>query len=162
MPRGNPNMEAVRAARQSPEQRFRARCEVQENGCIFWTGRTNGRGYGQMYVDGKIVMVHRYAWFLATGAWPTMVLDHACQNTLCVNVAHLEDVHPVENSRRVAERRGTPRAATNPRPDKTKCRSGKHNWVPSNIINSPNGPQCRACVAERRQERYAAAKYPTE
>ena len=143
---GNPDMAAVRARISPPEVRFERRCEPQPNGCINWTGRTNGRGYGQMKIDGKSVMVHRYAWFLAYGTWPQLVIDHLCQNTRCVNVDHREDVHPVENSQRVAQRRTEPRKAYNPRKDPTKCRSGKHDWIPENLTST--GKQCRLCWNE--------------
>ena len=142
----NERMAQMRAKISTPEERFRKRCQPQENGCVIWTGRTNGRGYGQLKIDGKSVMAHRYAWFLEHGKWPDLVLDHLCQTPGCVNVKHLEDVHPVENSRRVESRRTAPRPAYNLRKDPTKCRSLRHEWIPENLTK--DGRQCRLCWNE--------------
>ena len=163
MPRGNPDMEAMRNARLSPEERFWAKVVKEPGGCWNWTGYVNPSGYAQIRIDKKAYMVHRYSWYLRHGAWPQQVIDHICRNQICVNPDHLQDIHPVENSR-LAHARGrkSPKRATYPREDKTRCRSGLHSWESKNIINSPNGPQCRACVRERARERYHARHHPTE
>ena len=39
-------------------------------------GSTNGRGYRQISVDGKLYLAHRLAWFYCFQEWPTKVIDH--------------------------------------------------------------------------------------
>lgn len=39
-------------------------------------GTDNGIGYLAVKLDGKSFKVHRVAWFLKTGSWPTGVIDH--------------------------------------------------------------------------------------
>ena len=58
--------------------------------CLEWQG-TNSNGYGQLYIDGKMELVHRLAWRLWYGDIPDgMVIRHkVCDNTICVDVHHL-------------------------------------------------------------------------
>lgn len=59
-------------------------------GCWLWTGTENGHGYGQMSVNNKGRMAHRYSYELHVGAIPPgMVVCHSCDVPLCVNPAHL-------------------------------------------------------------------------
>jgi len=39
-------------------------------------GATNGKGYRQISVDGKIYLAHRLAWFYCFQEWPSNVIDH--------------------------------------------------------------------------------------
>ena len=39
-------------------------------------GTTNGKGYRQISVDGKIYLAHRLAWFYCFQEWPIYVIDH--------------------------------------------------------------------------------------
>lgn len=39
-------------------------------------GSTNGKGYRQISVDGKLYLAHRLAWFYCFQEWPTKVIDH--------------------------------------------------------------------------------------
>lgn len=72
----------------------------QRNGCIPWTGRINsGTGYGQLKVKRQTLTSYRLAWWLARGSVDMgLVIDHVCQNKLCVNVEHLRLVTPRENA----------------------------------------------------------------
>jgi hypothetical protein len=39
-------------------------------------GSTNGKGYRQISVDGKLYLAHRLAWYYCFQEWPTKVIDH--------------------------------------------------------------------------------------
>lgn len=39
-------------------------------------GSTNGNGYRQISVDGKLYLAHRLAWFYCFQEWPTKIIDH--------------------------------------------------------------------------------------
>jgi hypothetical protein len=97
---------------------FQRKQEIQENGCIVWTGTIAANGYGRMNINiignsGKRtitpVYVHRFAWALKfgmealpIGMGPTMgdklVLNHLCYNAACVNTNHLEVILQSLNS----------------------------------------------------------------
>lgn len=73
------------------------------DGCWYWTGAINSRGYGQWGVDGVSRSTHRVAWELLVGPIPDgMTIDHLCQIKRCCNPAHLEVVTRAENIWRYA------------------------------------------------------------
>ena len=70
--------------------RFLSRFDEDPNGCWLWNSYLSGRGYGQMYVAGKVLSAHRIAYFLAHGPIPEgLQVDHLCHERRCVNPAHL-------------------------------------------------------------------------
>lgn len=80
------------AAYRGPEATFLAMTEpiVGDPGCIIWTGATNSKGYGYLWVDGRSVLAHRYAWERERGPIPdTREVDHMCFERACVNPQHL-------------------------------------------------------------------------
>lgn len=86
---------AIEGMDRTPEQRFWAFVEKTET-CWLWTGGTN-EGYGVLWLNGKNVKAHRFAYELLVGPIPDgLVLDHVvargCQWRHCVNPAHLEPV----------------------------------------------------------------------
>jgi len=85
----------------SPEESFEARTmPVTETGCLLWTGGTSADGYGLMWVGGKGVYAHRYAWERANGPIPEgMHVDHKCHTPACCNIDHLRLATSAENSR---------------------------------------------------------------
>lgn len=104
---GGPHLEVLRG---HPERRFWA--QTDRNGpvsdfrpdlgnCWIWTGSPDGRGYGQIKVDGRFVMAHRFGYELLVGPIPTdLTIDHLCMVKLCVRPTHLEPVTGEENTRR--------------------------------------------------------------
>ncbi len=57
--------------------------------CWLWTDKTNGRGYGYKKIGKKTWVVHRLAWFLATGKDSDYLVLHRCDNPVCVRFKHL-------------------------------------------------------------------------
>lgn len=84
----------------TPGESFQARTmPVTEAGCLLWTGYINQSGYGHIWVDGRDVGAHRYAWEQAKGPISDgMELDHMCWNRSCVNVDHLRIATTAQNS----------------------------------------------------------------
>lgn len=71
-------------------QRVDAQLKQSDSGCIEWTGKRDGRGYGKLTDKGRDLLAHRAAWELANGAIPKgMSVCHRCDNPPCCNTAHL-------------------------------------------------------------------------
>ena len=84
-----------------PEVAFLARTEpiVGEPAHIIWTGGLDRGGYGKLSANGRMVLAHRYAWERENGPIPDgMVIDHACHERSCVNVAHLRLATRAQNN----------------------------------------------------------------
>lgn len=81
-----------------PEVRFAQRTERQGE-CLIWTGTKRTTGYGEMSVDGKPWLIHRWAYVQAHGPIPDgKHVDHVCHNKLCVEPLHLRAVTPAQNA----------------------------------------------------------------
>ncbi len=99
-----------------PTERFHS--HVSRGGpddCWPWTGSVTPNGYGQYFIDGRLIAAHRVALELATGVAvsESLDVDHICHNgdlscpngsdclhRRCCNPAHLEAVtHKVNVNR---------------------------------------------------------------
>ena len=97
--------------------RFLAKVDRDDLGpggdCWHWTGAVQSRGYGVFTVkrsqrhpaDPELLgcwLAHRFAlrWIAGEELDPELTVDHLCENKLCVNPAHLEQVTREENGRR--------------------------------------------------------------
>lgn len=70
-------------------------------GCLIWTGGRTGADYGTMWVDGRAVPAHRYAWEHEHGPIPGgVMIDHRYHcDRACCEVSHLREATAAENSR---------------------------------------------------------------
>lgn len=74
--------------------------------CWIWSGQKNSNGYGMFLHRRKGYLPHRVSFRKLVGEIPPkMVLDHLCQNRLCVNPAHLEVVTRSVNQQRAFSRK---------------------------------------------------------
>ena len=68
----------------------RDRVLVVESGCWEWQGHKNPLGYGQVRVDSKLFLVHRFVYMRVKGWFsPELVIRHSCDNPACCNPSHL-------------------------------------------------------------------------
>ena len=85
---------------ESLRERFiRQTCYVGD--CIIWTGVLTHEGYGRMKINRRFVMATHIAMQLeGKEIRKGFNADHLCRNPACVNVAHIEEVTPRENTLR--------------------------------------------------------------
>jgi hypothetical protein len=131
--------------------RFWDKVYKHENGCWIWTASHNRGGYGQFYVDGKMLRAHRVAYELVAGPIPIgLDLDHLCRVRNCVNPDHLEPTTRKENVHR-----GIGPAAMKAK--QKYCKNGHLFDEKNTYIRSDGNRGCRSCNLEA-VRRYKARK----
>jgi hypothetical protein len=74
---------------------------VDPRECILWKGCRDRDGYGAKWINGKRVMVHRWAYEQTFGPIPSgMQIDHLCRNRACYRPDHLEAISRWQSGRR--------------------------------------------------------------
>lgn len=69
--------------------------------CWPWVGSCDGKRYGKFWLNRRMYMAHRIAYFLWVGPIERgMEIDHLCRNRACCNPEHLEKVTSKENKDR--------------------------------------------------------------
>jgi hypothetical protein len=120
---------------------------VDPTDCVLWQGCLDRDGYGAKWIDGRRVLVHRWAYEQERGPIPLgLQIDHLCRNRACYKVDHLAAVTGPENNRRAKWRE--------------RCKQG-HEFSPENTVWQKDGRRkCRTCRTEvyarseqRRRER---------
>lgn len=83
----------------SPEEKF-LRSTERKGDCLVWTGAVSSAGYGQVSAGGgRSMLAHRYAYEREHGPIPEgALIDHACHDKVCVEVAHLRLATHSENN----------------------------------------------------------------
>ena len=119
-------------------------------GCWFWTAGRISTGYGAFvhYKTRTSVLAHRFAYNDLIGPIPDgLVIDHLCNNKICVNPAHLRVTTHRENILR-----GTGQSAINAK--KTHCPYG-HELFGNNMRYDKRGRRiCKACHSKETRDDY--------
>lgn len=85
--------------------RLIANTTLDANGCRLWQGRTDGKKdktnvYGRTSFKGQTIGAHIAMWWAHKGRpRKGMQIDHRCNNTLCIEIEHLQERTNLKNSR---------------------------------------------------------------
>jgi hypothetical protein len=112
--------------------------------CIEAKTSTKVNGYHKLWVNGKMVRAHRWAWEIINGPIPEgLVIDHMCGNRACVAIDHLRAVTQQENIM----------AGKHNIDNRTHCNKG--HLFEGNIMVRKNGRrECAECNRERSRANY--------
>jgi len=125
-----------------------------EEPCWEWAAPLTHKGYGELSVNGKQVLVHRWSYEYHREPIPTnLQIDHLCRVRHCVNPAHLEVVTSQENTRRGLD--AITRANRIKRKPKTHCIQGHPFNEENTLINSRGWRACRLCDRNWRRRKRA-------
>lgn len=116
--------------------------------CWPWLGSRTTGGYGQVYMDKRVIKASRAAWVLARGpVRDGLHVLHYCDNPPCCNPNHLWLGTPADNAQdSVAKGRHYQQK-------KRHCPAG-HPYAGTNLRIETNGyRRCRTCHARHEQKR---------
>lgn len=124
--------------------RFFSKVDISDQ-CWNWLGSNNGDGYGQIWFNGRMVLVHRICFEHFNHKIPDgMVIDHKCRNRSCVNPNHLQVVTLKENIQLGIPYRKDFYNTGNRNIKRTHCKRG-HEFTQENLVKSAKGRMCRTC-----------------
>lgn len=147
----------------SPDKRFWMYANPEPNtGCWLWSGSLTANGYGNIGVDNRRVLVHRFSYEKFVGPiGEGLEIDHLCKVRCCVNPDHLEQVTRLENVRRSSAGYYKRTPENNKLVAKTHCPKG-HPYSGINLWTSKTGArQCRTCHRIRAKADYWAKRSAT-
>lgn len=136
--------------------RFEERYIPEPNsGCWLWMGHVigkTGNEYPILSFNDKHIKAHRFSYQQYKGELiKGLVIHHKCNNPLCVNPQHLEQITQKENLLL-----GNGKMAKQKR--QTHCIHG-HLLEENNLYIKPNGArQCKVCRRQKAKEKYANSK----
>lgn len=132
------------------ERRFWTKVDATDGlfACWIWTGASRDMRYGSIWLGGRHVPAHRIAWTLANGREVPHGLEvcHTCDNTRCVNPAHLWLGTRLENEQDKTQKGRRP---TGPLGHRSEVCPRGHQY-------ELGRRGCGICCAERQRQRRAS------
>lgn len=91
-------------------RRFETKFIKTDQGCWYWAGALDQRGYGFLKYKCKRIRAHRFSWTIYKDEIPEgMLVLHKCNNKRCVNPEHLyigDDSDNLQDALACKDRRG--------------------------------------------------------
>jgi hypothetical protein len=124
-------------------------------GCWPWLGSRSKLNYGMLFLDGRLMRVHRIGYEIANGPIPAgMHCCHRCDNPPCVNPAHLFLGSRKDNMADMA------RKGRHYKQRVTHCPKG-HEYTAHNTSTTRGYRRCKQCdrdyMARVREQKASAA-----
>ena len=71
-------------------ERLLSKVKVDDKGCWLWTGSKNSKGYGQIFLNKKLIKAHRLSYEVFKEPIPDgFHVCHSCDISNCINPDHL-------------------------------------------------------------------------
>lgn len=135
--------------------------------CWLWQASCQSAGYGQVMVDGRAWLVHRWVYEQEIGPIPAgHEVDHLCHDDTCDQPGSSCPHRRCANPRHLAAVPGrlnlARSSAVGAKVQRTgMCWSGRHPMTGDNLITRPDGSHlCRACKREREARRTKKPRQP--
>lgn len=140
----------VEALTPSRIRSFMSKVQIHEGAdCWLYMGDLN-RDRPRVTLGGVKAEAYRWSWAIAYQRDPVGLVLHSCDNSRCVNPAHLREGTHHENNQDAVER-GRVR---NQFSDRKECKRGHDLTRPGAYYNSPGGRrECAECKLVRRTNR---------
>ena len=130
----------------TPEQRFLKKVIIPKDlghDCWEWTGSKMPFGHGQIRINYKLWLAHRYSYLMFNGYLHAgSVVRHTCDNPGCVNPNHLRQGSQKDNLRDMFSKKRNWQAKV------THCPKG-HKYTDENTSVKKNSRFCRACWCKK-------------
>jgi hypothetical protein len=133
----------------TPLERLLARVNIADSGCWEWTGPPNEQGYGQTFLNGRVILAHRAFYVLLVGPLGKGVpLDHLCHTRECgrsgKECPHRRCVNP-KHLKITSDKENLARGLGNRLAERTHCAHG-HEFTPENTrLTTYQGRSSRVC-----------------
>lgn len=121
-------------------ERVLSHIRITDNSCWESTYAPKRDGYTRIKINEKDIAVHRLMFYYYNGELNTnLTINHKCENRVCCNPQHLEQVTQKQNKQYSYNIHGHPNSK------KTHCPRG-HEYSNKNlIINSKGSRLCKTC-----------------
>ena len=126
-----------------------------KTGCWNWAACRDRNGYGRGGFEGETRLAHRVSWMIVFGRLSSEVfLCHRCDNTSCVNPAHLFTGTQADNMEDMFAKGRAEANICIIYVKQTHCKRGHSLAGSKHLVRASGERVCRACHNERNRAYY--------
>jgi len=123
------------------KDRFEKFIFYSTDGCWYWLGYLDKKGYGRVTQNGVHVLAHRFSYQINKGDPGSLFVCHHCDNPACVNPDHLFLGTPKDNMQDM-HRKGRYK---HPYKTMTACKKNHPYTEENTFFRIRNGKRVRVC-----------------